>query len=382
MLRASGFANTAYKVAFRRSAVRLTWVRPHLAANTMNDLQYVRPVRPAVSSLIANALVSVVIRSLGRASLGAALASVARQTHPHIEVQVVDASGGSHPPLDRHCGRFPLNLIDGAKPLNRPEAANRGLDHARGEWIIFLDDDDFFDPGHVSQLLKTASERGTAVAYSGTRLLNERDLTVGVLNERYSRLKLYAGNYMQMGAVLFHRRLLQKGCRFDEHMLLYQDWDFWLQLSAHSHFAHCAQLTNNWRVHTGHSGAGIGPNADPALQAEFTRRVKGKWQRLQDRLIGFVHNTASRCTAQIQRGRPDRAVNWLRRAMTVAPNDPTLTNLLGLAKYQAGDLTGAWHALGDAQELLPGNDAIRRNLAQVEKLRSVATTVRSQTISR
>jgi hypothetical protein len=315
-------------------------------------------------------LVSVVVRSLGRDSLGAALQSVSHQSHTCIEIVVVDASGGKHPPLERHCGHFPLRLIEGTRPLNRPEAANRGLDHAWGEWIIFLDDDDFFDTGHVAQLLKAATERGTAVAYSGTRMLNERDHMVGVLNERYSRLKLCAGNFMQMGAVLFHRSLLQKGCRFDEDMLLYQDWDFWLQLSAHSHFAHCTELTNNWRVHAGHSGAGTGPNANAPLQAEFTRRVKEKWQRLQSRLFAFVHNTATRCTLQIRRGRPDRALNWLRRAMTVAPNDPTLTNLLGLARYQSGDLTGAWHALGDAHELLPDNDAIIRNLAQVEKLRS------------
>lgn len=337
-----------------------------ILAKTMREPRYLQA--PAPSSC-ASPLVSVVIRSLGRASLDAALASVARQSHREIEVVVVDATGGRHPPLDYHCGRFPLRLIEGTRPLNRPEAANRGLDNARGAWIIFLDDDDFFEPDHVSRLYRTATESGTAVAYSGTRLLDEQDRTVGVLNERYGRLKLCAGNFMQMGAVLFNCSLLQFGCRFDEGMLLYQDWDFWLQLSTYSHFAQCAALTNNWRIHAGRSGAGIGPNADPVLQAEFTRRVKSKWQRLQERLIKFVHHTASRCTLQIKQGRPDRAVKWLRRAMTVTPNDPTLTNLLGLAKCRAGDLTGAWHALGDAHELLPNNDAISRNLAQVERLR-------------
>ena len=332
----------------------------------MRDPQF---LRPHIFSSAVNALVTVVVRSLGRPSLGAALASVARQTYREIEVVVVDASGGKHPLLDYPCGRFPLRLVAGTKPLNRPEAANRGLDHARGAWILFLDDDDFFDSHHIAKLVMTATGHQTAVAYAGTRLLDERDQTVGVLNERYSRLKLCAGNYLQIGAVLFHRSLLQKGCRFDEHMLLYQDWDFWLQLSEHSHFAHCADVTNNWHVHAGHSGAGTGPNADPALQAEYTRRVKGKWQQMQDRLIDFVHNTAHRSKKQITQGRPDRAMNWLRRAMMVTPNDPTLTNLLGLAMCSAGDLTGALHALGAAYELLPGNDAILRNLTQVEKLR-------------
>ncbi|MBL0121943.1 MAG: glycosyltransferase [Betaproteobacteria bacterium] len=312
---------------------------------------------------------TVVIRSLGRPHLASALASVARQTHREIEVLMVDATGGKHPSMADRCGDFPLRFVSGSRTLNRPEAANRGLDYARGAWIIFLDDDDFFEPGHIASLLKAAKENQTVVAYAGTRMLDGNDQAIGELNERYSRLKLCAGNFMQMGAVLFHRNLLQQGCRFDERMLLYQDWDFWLQLSRFSHFAHAAEITNNWRIHTGESGAGAGENANLVLQAEFTAKVKDKWQPHHDRLIEFVHNTVRRSNQQISTGRANRAVKWLRRALTAMPNDPTLTNLLGLAKYKAGDLTGAWHALDDAHALLPENDAIGRNLVQVEKLR-------------
>ncbi len=328
-----------------------------------------KPLSQAMPPSSSTSLATVVIRSLGRPHLASALASVARQTHREIEVLVIDATGGEHPSMADRCGDFPLLYIPGSKPLTRPEAANRGLDHARGAWIIFLDDDDFFEPDHIARLLKTATENHTAVAYAGTCLLDENDHAAGVLNERYSRLKLCAGNFMQMGAVLFHRGLLQQGCRFDERMLLYQDWDFWLQLSRFSHFAHSAEITNNWRIRSGQSGAGVGPNADPALQAEFTQQVKDKWQRHHDRLIEFVHNTVRRSNDQIAKGRAGRAVKWLRRALTAMPNDPTLTNLLGLAKYKAGDLTGAWHALDDAHTLLPENDAIGRNLMQVENLR-------------
>jgi hypothetical protein len=33
-----------------------------------------------------------------------------------------------------------------------------GLDHAEGEWIGFLDDDDFFEQTHVARLLERAAQ--------------------------------------------------------------------------------------------------------------------------------------------------------------------------------------------------------------------------------
>jgi len=309
-------------------------------------------------------LVTVIIRSLGRPSIESALASVASQTHRAIEIVVVDANGGNHPSLGDHCGDLPLRLVSVGKPLNRPEAGNAGLDNAQGDWLIFLDDDDFFHREHIGLLLGAATQEETRVAYAGTRMLDANDHQIGVLNDPYARLKLCAGNFMQMGAVLFNRSLLDDGCRFDEDMLLYQDWDFWLQLSTRTHFAHSPRLTNNWCVHSGQSGAGTGPNANLALQREFEQRVKDKWQQWHRRLIAFVQDTAHRAAA-LMVSKPAHAARILRRALKVMPNDPTLINLLGIANFRSGDVTGAWRALSTAQQLLPRNGAIGRNLAQV-----------------
>jgi glycosyltransferase involved in cell wall biosynthesis len=349
----------------------------------LNPKDYLRPVHylaspreaatvlPSASPATApsHSLTTVMIRSLGRPTIHGALASVARQTHRDVEVVVVDATGGKHPPLPAHCGAFPLRIVANGRPLNRPQAANAGLDHARGEWMIFLDDDDFFDADHIARLHRCATENRVPVAYAGTRLLDENDCLIRVLNERYSRLALLTANHIQMGAAIFHRSLLDKGCRFDESMLLYQDWDFWLQLSMHTHFAHSVLPTNNWRMYTGQSGAGGGPNANRELQAKFDAHLKAKWKHELDRLVSFVRHAVRFSNEEIMHGRPEHAVKVLHRALAIAPNDPSLINLLGLANFNAGDVASAWYALCEAQALLPNNPAIQRNLAQVARLR-------------
>ena len=119
-------------------------------------------------------LVSVIIRSMDRPTLSDALDSVALQTYPNIEVVVVDAKGENHRKISKWCGRFPLRIFSAGSRLKRSLAANFGLDSASGEYFIFLDDDDLFDPDHIANLVETLkNSKNCSVAYAGVRVENE-----------------------------------------------------------------------------------------------------------------------------------------------------------------------------------------------------------------
>ena len=102
------------------------------------------------------------------------------------------------------------------------------------------------------------------------------------LNRPFDRDALYRGNYIQMGAALFCRSLVEEGVRFDESLLNFQDWDFWIQIAQRTDFLHTGKVTLYWRAFNGQSGSGIGPNADHALQSNYTQRVQKKWARALD----------------------------------------------------------------------------------------------------
>ena len=313
-----------------------------------------------------DASVTVVIRSQGRTSLERALASVARQTWPNIEVLVIDATGGAHPPVPVHCGPFPLRLVNTGTQLNRPQAANAGLDHAWGDWLMFLDDDDFYDAGHVASLVGAARAQDMRVAYSGTRLLDGQGRTIGELNCAWGRLRLCESNFIQMGAAMFHRSLLDTGCRFDERLIAYQDWDFWLQLSEHCAFAHTGAVTTNWCAQSGESGAGIGPNRSRGNE-EFVGLLFGKWAATRGRLVAFVQAAGRHAQWLLARGKAARAVQTLRAARNVAPDDPGLANLLGISLFEANEWPAALRTMSEAQALAPGDPVIGRNRERVAR---------------
>ena len=89
-------------------------------------------------------LVSVVIPTLNRPKLLLrAINSVLRQTHRDIEVIVViDGPDSNTVSAVRTVNDPRLQVIVNPQSLTAAGARNAGADHARGEWIAFLDDDD------------------------------------------------------------------------------------------------------------------------------------------------------------------------------------------------------------------------------------------------
>lgn len=227
-------------------------------------------------------LVSVIVRTLGRAELSQALDSIAAQDYPAIEVVVVDASGTGTLLLPPACGAFRLRVVNEGHRLIRSRAANAGMAQASGAYLIFLDDDDIFYPQHISALVATLQQHPQyRAAYAGVLVRHfYPDGTEGpqvVLNTPFERLRLPLENHIPIHAMLFARNLYEAGCCFDESLDRYEDWDFWLCLLQHTDFAHVDQVSACYH-NTGASGFGIEP--DLAVIAQSRAAFFDKW-RLQ-----------------------------------------------------------------------------------------------------
>ena len=209
-------------------------------------------------------LVSILIRSTARPQLGKALASVAAQTYPAIEVVIVDATGQgvvNAPPEYS----VPLRVLSPGHRLQRSLAANALLDAANGRWGLFLDDDDWLAPHHVERLVAALKDNPQlAAAYAGVSCVEvEPDGEGGFsevrqFDEPHDPVRLMIENYIPINAALFDLQLTRKpgGPRFDAEFELFEDWDFWLQLLACGPFEHVAGISAFYLIH-GDSGAGV-----------------------------------------------------------------------------------------------------------------------------
>jgi hypothetical protein len=218
----------------------------------------------------------VIVRTMGRPELERALDAIASQSHRPVEIVLVDAADQG---LKKTAHRgVPVRLVRRG-PLARAQAANAGLDAARGAWLLFLDEDDEIDRTHVEQLLAAARRSNAAVAYSQTKLLDGEGNFERLLGGPYSREFLLRSNYLAIHAVLFSRALVAAGHRFDESLEVFEDWDFWLQLSERTPFAFTGFPTAIYRAASGQSGAGSGPNLDRASALAHRDKLMKKWNK-------------------------------------------------------------------------------------------------------
>jgi glycosyltransferase involved in cell wall biosynthesis len=223
---------------------------------------------------------------------------------------------------------LPIRLVESNRDLTRPQAANVGLDHCHGEHIIFLDDDDYFEPDHISSLHACLiNHPDYLVAFAGTRILSATDEPCGELKIPFNRLALLRDNYIQIGAALFSAKLLGLGCRFDEEMLMFQDWDFWIQACCWTAFAHTRKITANWRAYSGESGAGLGNNYEMHSNNAYKKRIHDKWRELSSRLAAKYKYSLERSRQLASAGRQKDAQKWISSAQSIVagklPTDVT-----------------------------------------------------------
>ena len=187
-------------------------------------------------------LVSVVIPTLRRPKLVLrAIASVLNQTYEQIELIVV-VDGPDQATIDAlgTIKDLRLQVIVNPRSLTAAGARNVGVDHARGEWIAFLDDDDEWLPSKIEKQIAFASDDDAVLISCLSRVVTPTTTRV--------RPRVTYDNSMPLDEYLFDRRPLSSGFGFIQTSSYlmpgslfdrmrfnlnspHDDWDFVLHLS-------------------------------------------------------------------------------------------------------------------------------------------------------
>lgn len=318
------------------------------------------------ATLAAAPLVSVIVRTTHRATLAEALASVDAQTYPNLEIVVVDALGTGITLPSSGQGERPRRTISTGTTLSYSPAANAGLDSARGEYLIFLDDDDFFDVTHIASLWHLIRRKpGARVAYAATRKWDARGSVIGTVDSEFSPYRLHQTNLMTICAVLFSRTLLDCGCRFDTKLDFVEDWDFWLQVSCHTAFLATREVTTNWRCESGESGAGQGANYSQARRDAGHAALAKKWTPTLGQLVIDFERHSARTMELSKAGDFSQAISEANRALAIDPLDAAMLNLLAMLLMKVHQPYDATAALQTAMRNKPDQHWLWLNYARL-----------------
>lgn len=167
-------------------------------------------------------LISVVIPTYQHAdTIAGCLESVLAQSYDHFEIIVVDdgSTDNTQEVLRAYRGR--VNVVTQKNAGSNP-ARNRGLEEAKGEFVIFLDADVIMKPEMLKRMVDVLREN-PEVSFVYSAFTFGWKLFRGI---PFDAKKLRARNFIHTTTLV--RRLHFPG--FDPNIRRLQDWDVWLTM--------------------------------------------------------------------------------------------------------------------------------------------------------
>ncbi len=225
-------------------------------------------------------LVSIVTPSYNQAQfLEQTIQSVLCQDYPNLEYLIVDggSSDGSLEVIQRFADRLAWWVSE--PDQGQTEAINKGFEHARGEYLAWLNSDDTYLPQAVSRAvayLETNPQIG--MVYGDANLIDEQGNVIGKFPARqtdYARLRRGYVHIPQQAA-FFRANLWKQVAPLDPSFYFAMDYDLWVRLARLAPFLYVPETWANFRLHQ--SGKSV--IADDRCWPEMVRvhyREGGNW---------------------------------------------------------------------------------------------------------
>ncbi len=250
-------------------------------------------------------LVSIITPSFNQAQfLEQTILSVLGQDYPHIEYLIVDggSTDGSLEIIQRYAPRLTWWI---SKPdQGQTDAINKGFAHAQGEFLAWLNSDDTYQPGAISQAVDYLQRHPEAgMVYGGANLINAGGEIIGKFPARqtdYHRLRRGYVHIPQQ-ASFFRASLWKQVGPLDPSFYFAMDYDLWVRLARISELHYLPSLWANFRLHSGAKTVLSDDRCWPEM-LRVHRRLGGGW------LSPIVFRYALRKLAAPY-------INWKRRQM-------------------------------------------------------------------
>jgi len=198
-------------------------------------------------------LVSIVTPSFNQAPfLEETIRSVLDQDYPNLEYWIIDggSTDGSLEIIERYAPRLAGWVSE--KDRGQTDALNKGFGWARGEILAWLNSDDTYQPGVVSEAVDFLTQNpDVGLVYGDANLIDEQGEVLGkfpAAQTDYERLRRGYVHIPQQSA-FFRASLWKQVGPLDPSFYFAMDYDLWVRLAKVSRLAYIPKTWANFRLH-------------------------------------------------------------------------------------------------------------------------------------
>ncbi|MEE1610157.1 glycosyltransferase [Microvirga sp. CF3016] len=229
----------------RRTMIMPDTIGPELWESDLRVVAYMdntkRKLAADYSTAPQDTLISIVMPTRNRAAvLGDAIVSVLMQSYENWELIVVDdaSDDAETEGVVRQFSDSRIRFIRLDEPVGVAIARNTGIEHAAGQVIAYLDDDDQWDPDCLLILLNQMRSQGARLSYGAEVMWDKFEPNArlghafkGIRFAPFNRSLLENRNYIAPITLLHERDLLREVGWFDPSLKRYVGWDLILRMT-------------------------------------------------------------------------------------------------------------------------------------------------------
>ncbi|MFT6476332.1 MAG: glycosyltransferase involved in cell wall biosynthesis [Zhongshania aliphaticivorans] len=221
---------------------------------------------------------SVIVASYNSANtISDALESLLAQTYKSFELILVDGNSKDSTIniVKEYCEKLHVSHLISEDDSGISEAWNKGLEVARGEFVLFLNADDYWPPLYLRTIkdeLNSELRRGQSgcVYYGATQMVSTDGVFTRLVDKKFNAKLLGVGFRFMHTSCVVSRQLYQKVGKFDEDVKIAIDTD-WL-LRAYKQGADFKKLSHTNYMREG----GVSDEFRVAAYDEYLSRAKAQ----------------------------------------------------------------------------------------------------------
>lgn len=198
---------------------------------------------------------SIIIPTYNRANrISKAIDSVLSQTYSDFELIIVDDGSTDNTKEVVSSYKDERIVYIYQENAERSAARNNGINHTKGEFICFLDSDDYYLDNHLRELHSTILKNNSkkALYYTGMLITSEgTGVTYGkqmLISSKLHPVKFIWMYFILINSVCVHRDIFSKHS-FNEAFSVWEDTHLWLRIAAEYSFIQIPVYTTVQVIH-------------------------------------------------------------------------------------------------------------------------------------
>lgn len=205
-------------------------------------------------------LVSVIITTYNRSNyLEECIVSIVNQTYCYVEVLVIDDGSKKENAINNEkiCTKFPNCFYFFKENSGQPSSRNFGIKKAKGEFIAFCDDDDFWVLDKLEKQLNILIKfPKVGIVSSCILTVDENSKSTGeqqcpmIKNNKNNFKYLLIKNRIKSPTPLIRKEVFDKVGLFDFNYTIAEDWEFWRRASYYYKIYAINEVLGYVRIHS------------------------------------------------------------------------------------------------------------------------------------